>query len=277
MEITKAKKIVEALANGIDPITGEVFPKDSPYNHPDIIRALFSILHKFQNIKSKNKRSLEDKQRENIENGRPRNAGLPWNDRMKEDLAIGFKAGVSVDQLAGKLERTRGAIIAELKKQGLITAEEAVNDPAARPQGLQLHSASIARWSLQLQRALLRGWLTTAHQHAHVGTLKSWLSITACYPQRFTLRGFVAATLYAVKDQECLHYEAVNSGTNYTISEEALARALPLRLLLPAARPRGFRNRNYDESLTNRSSGRRKAAPLSSIVGQNLKSKKAAY
>ncbi|EGU61756.1 hypothetical protein VINI7043_21551 [Vibrio nigripulchritudo ATCC 27043] len=34
-------EIVEALANGINPQTGEVLPSESPYNSPDVIRALF--------------------------------------------------------------------------------------------------------------------------------------------------------------------------------------------------------------------------------------------
>lgn len=32
-------EILQALAAGTDPITGEVFPADSPYNQPEIIRA----------------------------------------------------------------------------------------------------------------------------------------------------------------------------------------------------------------------------------------------
>ncbi|WP_298768357.1 hypothetical protein [uncultured Shewanella sp.] len=38
-------KIIEALANGIDPLTGEVLPNESPYNHPDTIRALFAVIN----------------------------------------------------------------------------------------------------------------------------------------------------------------------------------------------------------------------------------------
>ncbi len=37
-------KVIEALANGIDPLTGEALPEESPYNSPEIIRALFATL-----------------------------------------------------------------------------------------------------------------------------------------------------------------------------------------------------------------------------------------
>src|SRR5712671_3760732 len=41
MDEAQALRILSALASGINPVTGEVFPKDSPYQSPDIIRALF--------------------------------------------------------------------------------------------------------------------------------------------------------------------------------------------------------------------------------------------
>ena len=44
MDIIRAKEIVRTLADGIDPTTGEVLPKESVYNSPDVIRALFTLL-----------------------------------------------------------------------------------------------------------------------------------------------------------------------------------------------------------------------------------------
>lgn len=37
----QARNILISLANGINPSNGEHFPPDSPYNNPEIIRALF--------------------------------------------------------------------------------------------------------------------------------------------------------------------------------------------------------------------------------------------
>jgi DNA-3-methyladenine glycosylase I len=37
--------LVSSLANGTDPLTGEEFPSDSPYQNPKIIRALFKVLN----------------------------------------------------------------------------------------------------------------------------------------------------------------------------------------------------------------------------------------
>ncbi|QQX78607.1 hypothetical protein JK628_13565 [Shewanella sp. KX20019] len=79
-------KIIEALANGINPLTGEALPEESPYNSPEIIRALFSTLEFIKHPAKKQpkvKKTLEQKQAENLENGLPKNAGLPWTGKQK--------------------------------------------------------------------------------------------------------------------------------------------------------------------------------------------------
>ena len=44
MDINRAKEIISALAEGVDPTTGELLPEDSVYNKGDIIRALYTVL-----------------------------------------------------------------------------------------------------------------------------------------------------------------------------------------------------------------------------------------
>lgn len=122
MELSEAKEIVRALANGIDPATGELFPEDSPYNHPRVIRALFSLLDPSV-AQKKPRKSADEKQRENERLGKPKNAGLPWTDELREQLSALFGQGVTIDELARRLERTRGGIVSELIKQGLLDTE----------------------------------------------------------------------------------------------------------------------------------------------------------
>ena len=119
MEIGEAKRIVEALADGIDPTTGEVLPQESPYNDPNVIRALFTVLGSIKTVK-KSKQTDEQKRQGNIEDGKPKNAGLPWTKELKAEVATRFCSGSSYDELAQYFERTKGAIISELTKQGLI-------------------------------------------------------------------------------------------------------------------------------------------------------------
>jgi len=112
------------LADGVDPLTGEVLPDRSPYNDPKVIRALFTILNPPKDKKPA-KKTREQKQQENVAAGRPRNAGLPWTEDLKEELAQKFMSGASVDELVRYFERTKGAIQYELVKQGLIEESEA--------------------------------------------------------------------------------------------------------------------------------------------------------
>ena len=51
-------EVLQALAAGTDPITGEVFPADSPYNQPEIIRKLFFAINQLEALAEKGNQSL---------------------------------------------------------------------------------------------------------------------------------------------------------------------------------------------------------------------------
>jgi hypothetical protein len=122
MELNESRNIVRALAQGMHPTTGEVFPPESPYNDPKVIRALFSLLDVAASSK-KSRKTVEEKRRENLDLGRPRNAGLPWTDEDRSTVAARFAAGTTIEVLANTLERSRAAIHAELIRQGLVSPE----------------------------------------------------------------------------------------------------------------------------------------------------------
>jgi len=122
MELRTAQNIVKTLAQGVDPNTGEVFAPDSPYNEAKIIRALFTV-HDFVRQARKPKMSAYEKRQENLDLGRPRNYGLPWADDARSQVAMGFEDGKTIEELATTLERTQGAIRAELIRQGLVEPE----------------------------------------------------------------------------------------------------------------------------------------------------------
>ena len=78
MDDSKALGIVSALANGVNPQTGEVFEIDSPYQSADVIRALYAAV-----------RALEAGSRTKARGARarlPGNAGKPWSEN--EDLEL---------------------------------------------------------------------------------------------------------------------------------------------------------------------------------------------
>lgn len=119
MELDEAKEIVRALADGVDPTTGEVLPQASPYNDPSVIRALFKVIESTRPVKQPTKTN-EQRQQDNIDSGKPKNAGLPWTDESKTELSSKYRSGVSIDELCKYYERTKGAIVSELMKQGLV-------------------------------------------------------------------------------------------------------------------------------------------------------------
>jgi len=128
MEKEQTLKLLNALANGVDPGTGERFTTDSPYQHPDTVRALYEAV-----------RMLEGAQAPGAAPARrpeppPSGAGSRWSSEEEELLAAGFDAGKTVDELARLHHRSRAGIEARLLKLGKIDAS-AVTSTLRYPPG----------------------------------------------------------------------------------------------------------------------------------------------
>jgi len=119
MELNGSRNIVKTLAQGVHPSTGEVFPPDSPYNDPEVIRALFSVLDFVKQAK-KPRMSIEERRRQNLDIGRPMNSGLPWTDEDRTIVSSGFQDGLTIEKLAAKLGRSSASIVAEVIRQDLV-------------------------------------------------------------------------------------------------------------------------------------------------------------
>jgi hypothetical protein len=115
MEREQALKILNALANGVHPATGEVFAADSPYQHPDTVRALFEAVRVME---SGGRTRAAAAERQNTE--MPANTFVRWTSQEEERLAAGFDAGKTSAELAQLHSRSRAAIEARLLKLGKI-------------------------------------------------------------------------------------------------------------------------------------------------------------
>ena len=113
MEKEAALKIIQQLANGTDPHTGEIFRADSPYQHPDTVRALFTAVRALEAQSASRQRAA------GAENA-PQNAGKPWSSDEDAALASAFDAGKQIPELAAQHQRSRFAIEARLAKLGKI-------------------------------------------------------------------------------------------------------------------------------------------------------------
>lgn len=108
MDKSNAIKIISALADGIDPINGEVLPSAHSFNHPDVIRALWIAKDVMNNEINKQRRKTT----------RPTNTGKPWSEEEERQLIEGFDTRMSIAALAQAHQRSRGAITSRLQRLG---------------------------------------------------------------------------------------------------------------------------------------------------------------
>ena len=108
MHLESALPIVKALADGVNPVTGEAYPETSPYAEPRALRALFSAVDLMQREVEKERR------RERL----PANFGKPWNEGEDRALVAEFESGVPLQEMARKHARTQGSIRLRLEKLG---------------------------------------------------------------------------------------------------------------------------------------------------------------
>lgn len=118
MEQDRALSILKTLANGVDPATGEEFSSDSPYQHPDTIRALFWAVQQLETPARPQKQAAPRPE------GTPANAGRPWSEEEDGQLGKAFDAGKTIEQLAEVHKRSRFAVEARLVRLGKIAAPQ---------------------------------------------------------------------------------------------------------------------------------------------------------
>ena len=103
MNIERAKSIIAALADGIDPTTGELLPDEHVCCKPEVLRAFYAVLG------------------ENTEKAKKyKNSGKPWKPAEDYILRHMFEHGTKKSEIQKYFERSPGSIDARLEKLGLI-------------------------------------------------------------------------------------------------------------------------------------------------------------
>ena len=110
MQLDVALPIVRALADGVNPITGEAYPEHSPYAEPRTLRALYAAVDVLQKEVERGRR------RERL----PANFGKPWTEGEDKVLLGEFDAGSSLAVIATKHQRTQSSVRLRLEKLGKI-------------------------------------------------------------------------------------------------------------------------------------------------------------
>ena len=100
MEPDRAIEIVQALADGVDPYSGDRFPSGSPYQQADTVRALHLALEGLTKLRR------------------------AWTEDEEREFLREFDDKLDVEEIAAKHERTKGAIWARLEKLGRIQRKD---------------------------------------------------------------------------------------------------------------------------------------------------------
>ncbi len=106
----EAQRVIDALADGVDPDTGELFPEESVLLKPPVIRALFVA-----------SRALEGS-RSTVARAQPGQAGKPWSQEEDQRLLEAFDEGADLAALTASHDRSKGGIASRLILLGRIKA-----------------------------------------------------------------------------------------------------------------------------------------------------------
>ena len=118
MQEQRARKILQALVQGIDPTTGEELPGETVLQQADVMRALLAGVTALEQVSARAQRRAQ----------LPDNVGRPWTPDEERSLVAAFQAGDSLPDIATKHARTLRAIEARLERLGLLTAEQRVTN-----------------------------------------------------------------------------------------------------------------------------------------------------
>ena len=108
MDIQRAKELLNILADGVNPLTGEVLPIEDSCNQVEIVRALHAVL-----------KTLDEKAIKPVKQ-QAENAGKPWLQEDDELLIRMFDEGKSKKEVCDYFKRSSGAIAARLVHLGKI-------------------------------------------------------------------------------------------------------------------------------------------------------------
>lgn len=112
MDAAQTLAVVRSLANGVDPESGEVFPPESAYQRPQVVRALYLAASALEHIERVERRRAQ----------MPQKTGEPWSEDEDRKLLAAFDAGRALQELAAAHERTTSAVRARLVKYGRLAS-----------------------------------------------------------------------------------------------------------------------------------------------------------
>ena len=114
MKEQRARHILQALVQGIDPLTGEELAPGTVLQQADVLRALLAGVAALEQTAARAQRRAQ----------LPGNVGRSWSADEESSLVTAFKAGDALAEIATRHGRTLRAIEARLERLGLLKPEE---------------------------------------------------------------------------------------------------------------------------------------------------------
>ena len=114
MKEQKARQILQALIQGIDPHTGEELPSGTVIQQADVLRALLAGVAALEQAVARAQRRSQ----------LPDNVGRTWSKEEEATLVAAYKGGEAPADIAARHGRTLRAIEARLERLGLLAPEQ---------------------------------------------------------------------------------------------------------------------------------------------------------
>jgi hypothetical protein len=114
MHERRARQILQALIQGVDPFDGSELSSGTVLQQADVLRALLAGVAALEQDAARASRRAQ----------LPRNIGRSWSEEENSRLVASFQAGEQLADIAARHGRTLRAIEARLEKLGLLAADE---------------------------------------------------------------------------------------------------------------------------------------------------------
>jgi hypothetical protein len=114
MQERRARQILQALIQGVDPFDGSELSSGTVLQQADVLRALLAGVAALE----------QDAVRASRRAALPRNIGRSWTEEENKRLVAAFQAGEKLGDVAVRHGRTLRAIEARLEKLGLLSGDD---------------------------------------------------------------------------------------------------------------------------------------------------------
>lgn len=114
MQEQRARQILQALVQGVDPFNGDDLPAGTVLQQADVLRALLA------GVAALDQNAARATRRAQL----PQNIGRTWSKQEQGNLIDAFQSGEPLAEIALRHGRTLRAIEARLEKLGLLSAAQ---------------------------------------------------------------------------------------------------------------------------------------------------------